>query len=1148
MRFPPPRRALSTSLALALLSFPLFAAQYSSTSPQELQRRLERDTNQLIDSHRSQRNASSRSRAPAGPSPWELEVTSRRNREAAARAEQARLDAEWRRDHPNETRQQYFARIDREEAAAAREERRQRQEAAAARRAMRERHAAELAQQEASDWARVRASRDGYAAESRPPGFSSPSESLAWFLRHNRETQNEWAANQAAAILIEGVGTPQDIPAALRLLDPTGPTAKKAGRRHPETRALFAYLQLTRPDAVKAAGFEADPARARDDLEAAAEKSDLGKWYLARFLNNSTSPADQKRALQLIAPGRAWANTFFAGSINVIPAARGPVDEYINAITRSIMEKQRAHLPTLIRELPMAEFETFNRLLPSLPEPLRTEAMTLYVEAIAERAVPLTPGQKFNYYAFDYLLDHAREARIGAVDGLAALHRFHLLGIDDLGPFQIAWSDDPDDARTLAALTRWASRDDVLGTRARLALEGLAIEAASPRRWKPPLLVEVALYQSAVRESGTDENPARPRALAAFARRDANAPKIAAVPALLASIKAGEQWQDARDQLALFAAGQPMFPSTFAVTDGSFDLTKAAALYDEAFKLGTPAALRRQKLFDALRLGDAFAPAMITAELQETSGASSALQQLRQLSADRRARDIAAKNPRALLIRAIEARLRQEHFEPLLAEAADAGSALAARLLTAHRIEKSMSREADRPPSWELSAPLIAELDASIAVWDTPAFSTEWEFASTVLSFDDTNQARGWFHPAGIWEADRLVRLADAELVRAVQPQVDAVLATLAAWPGIDHQDPRHTELLDQASQFRAAAEDLAPTDGLESLGLFLQAAISGDRSALEMLANHIRLGLGELPRSYELASALADAELKMIQADAEVGDSAAAEQMAKHFLRSGDVADHTTGLAWLRYAAELGELTAATALRDRALAAPADPAAARHWSVVIEAIENLEHLPSPPRRPPADLAPLAPVRAELEAILANAERNHAQASRLTDAQIAAFQSANDEARQRLKENPAAGLLALTKVAAAGSREAAFTAARILATGRHGVEPDHALARRLHALAVKQLQTDAEYGDAFAAYHVGLYALEIPAAPSDPAAGIRWLTYAAELGETAAAEFLAQLYTTGAPGVAPDAKQAAHWTAFARKTSDDNFKPRKPLR
>lgn len=1173
MRFPLLRPALVIAVT-CVLSAALFAQRYNSMSATELQRRLERDTNQLVNSLRSQRNSPSRSSGSnSAPDPWIEGMRAREARDRQNRAEQARLDAEWRRDHPNETRQQYFDRIDREAAAVAREERRQRDAAAYARRAQREREAAELARQETADWARVRASYNGYAAEVSPPIFSSPTESLIWFLRHHNETQNEWAANQAAMLLMEGIGAPQDIPRALRLLDPHGPAAKKAGQRHAETRALFAYLQLTQPDAVKAAGFEVNASAAREELETAADKTDLAKWYLARALNTSDSPADQKRALQLITQGAFWARVYFAGFVNMRPAARDPIFNYVSPISLSIVEKQRAHIPTLIRELPMSEFENFDDLLPYVSQPLRTEAMTLYVEAIAERAVPLTPAQNINFSAFDYILEKAGDAGIDAVDGLAALHRFHLLGIDELGVLQLSWGHEPDAARTLGALTRWASRDDVLGARARLALEGLAIEAASPRNWTPPLLDDVLRYQAAAREHArldrlafiAADSPkplsqlrseaeaaatnARQRALAASARRDAHAPGIDAVPAFLASIKASQQWSAERDQLALFASGKPIFPATFSITDASFDLPKAAALYDDAFTLGTPAALSRQKLFDALRLGDAFAPAAIATELQQISRASQPPVKLQQLSAARRARDVAAKKPRALLVRAIDARLRKEDFAPLLTEAADAGSVLAARLLTAHRIEKSMSHEADHPPSWELPDPLIAELDASLSVWETPAFSTEWQFVSNVLNFDDVSEARTWFYPAVTWEIDRQQRLADAELVRAVQPQIDAVLATLAAWPGIDHQDPRHTELLNEASRFRASAEDLAPTDGIGSLGLFLQAAASGDRSALGMLANHIRLGLGELPRSYELARALSDAELKMTQADAEVGDSAAAEQLAHHFLKNPAASNDnvSTGLTWLRYAAELGELTAATALRDRALAVPIDHAAARHWSVVIEAMDTQELLPTSPRRPPADLAPLAPVRAELETTLAAAEQNLTHAAP-TEAQRDAFNRLNDDAYQRLKENPAAGMLALAKAAAAGSREAAFTAAQTLITGRHGLEPDLALARRFHAVAVKQLQIDAEYGDAPAAYRAGLYALELPAAQPDPAAAIRWLTYAAELGEPVAAEFLAKLYADGAPGIAPDAKQSARWTAFAKKAERDNFKPRAPLR
>jgi hypothetical protein len=101
--------------------------------PRELQRRLERDTDQLINSLRNQRNAPSRSSSSSGSDAWIEAMRAREAREQSAREERNRLDAEWRRDHPNETRQQYFARIEREAAATAREERRKRDATAAAR-------------------------------------------------------------------------------------------------------------------------------------------------------------------------------------------------------------------------------------------------------------------------------------------------------------------------------------------------------------------------------------------------------------------------------------------------------------------------------------------------------------------------------------------------------------------------------------------------------------------------------------------------------------------------------------------------------------------------------------------------------------------------------------------------------------------------------------------------------------------------------------------------------------------------------------------------------------------------------------------------------------------------------------------------------
>ena len=51
--------------------------------------------------------------------------------------------------------------------------------------------------------------------------------------------------------------------------------------------------------------------------------------------------------------------------------------------------------------------DDFANMLPSLSEPLRTQAMTLYTEALVERIVPLTPNHEINYWAYDNILEKA---------------------------------------------------------------------------------------------------------------------------------------------------------------------------------------------------------------------------------------------------------------------------------------------------------------------------------------------------------------------------------------------------------------------------------------------------------------------------------------------------------------------------------------------------------------------------------------------------------------------------------------------------------------------------------------------------------------------------------------------------------------------
>lgn len=1165
MRPPLRLRAFISGLALILVVIPLLAQRYDSMSARELQRRLERDTDQLVNYVRNQRNSSG-ARAPSGPDPWVEQMRAReaqREADRVAREEQARLDREWRRNHPNETRQQYFARIEREAADAARETR---QAKAAARRSEEERKAAE----DAADWARVRASYDGYAAEVRPPGFETPAAALSWCLRHAATTQNEWAANQAAMLLIEGVGVPQNLIGAARLLDPHGPVAAKAGRRHPETQALHGFLQLTAPESVRAAGQPVDPAAARAALIEAASRSPAAKWYLARALNDSADPEDQKLALRTVTAGDRWARVWFAPMLNTLSPAREPLSAHVRERTLAVLEKQRGHLPTLMQELSLEEFEEFGDLLPGASPLLRIEAMTMYIETIARRIVPLTPSHPFNHVAFDSLLEQAEAAGIDGVDGLAALRRLHLLGIDEIGRFEPSWGHGRHEERALSALQRWGTREDRLGVRARRALQGLAFEAAASPTWKFPLLPEVARYQEAAREharlealawipkdspkplqqlrseAGATAAAARTDAIAAVARRDSTAPTVETIPRLLAAMQTSEQWRVERAQLDALAAGQPIDPVTFAIEDPSFDLRQAAVHFEAAGVLGVPREVRRRELFHAMRLGDAFAPAVLAHELQGTGAVS--LPRLHELSAARRARDVSARRSPALLVRAIEAGLPPEERDLLLAEAATAGSVVAARIRTAQRIARLMATEADRPPSWGLSVATMAELDASLADWATGNFSGEWDFLTEVLSPGHVGDVRMWLWPASLWAGDQAQRLEDERLIQAAKPQVEAVLETLAAWPGLNQQDPRHSDLLWEGAKLRSAAEDLAPTDGLEALKLFLQAAASGSRGALETFAEYVRLGVGGLPRSATLAAALQAVEIKMIQADAEVGDRVAAFHLAQHYLQGARPEDRAAGYQWLCYAAERGELAAAVALRDQEPALPVDNKATRRWTALAEAIESREYLSTPPRRLPADLASLTPLRAPLEKALAAAHQRLIAPRRVSDAERAALETEFADAESLVARDAKAGLLALAHASAAGSRAASFVLAQILAGGEYGLEPEPALAREYYALALKQLQHEAEYGDAYAAYRLGRYLLDLPLTTADSVNSVHWLSYAAERGETAAATSLAELYTGGAPGVAPDPDAAGRWRTFATATTRDDFKPRPPLR
>ena len=108
-------------VGLALVLSATIYAQYleNSSSARSHQRRLESDGVKLRDSIRSQRNTPSPRSSSVSTSDWLNQMQAANHARDASRqrdAEQRRAEADWRRDHPNETPAQYFGRIEKEAA------------------------------------------------------------------------------------------------------------------------------------------------------------------------------------------------------------------------------------------------------------------------------------------------------------------------------------------------------------------------------------------------------------------------------------------------------------------------------------------------------------------------------------------------------------------------------------------------------------------------------------------------------------------------------------------------------------------------------------------------------------------------------------------------------------------------------------------------------------------------------------------------------------------------------------------------------------------------------------------------------------------------------------------------------------------------
>ena len=1193
MRLSPARATLLATLTFALTASTVTFARYvrDSSSASEHLRNLRNDTEKLRDTLRSQRNTPIQRSSGGSTSDWlnQMQAAEAARTAERKRASEQRLsDAKWQRDHPNETRYQYYSRMESERAAA--DYAASVAGIAAARvakaRAVQAEYEAIAARMSKESWENYRAANHDFIPRSRAPAFSTPEEALAWYLDHDRKSPNPWAAGHAAILLIDGYGVTADPAAAARLLDPRTRREPAGAKPRPELAALFAYLRAVHPEVCVPLGFPADPAAARRDLEALAvlPHNDVARWYLARLLSESPDRADQKKALQFLPEGYAWMIEHPAGQLSTQAAGSFKVSNPVDATADAIFARAADELPKVLATWPLEKINAIAPLAYRLPEPQLNPALMLFADTAAERYLSSSPSPKFPYDQFEHLLLVAGSRGSSSAHAIALFQRLHLLTFAEEGSYTVSFRQLNDRARPIPALSRWAQRDDALGVRARLALAALAFEIQNPAAQQdtPVVLPEpfasvttaIERYRASVSHYAPSVTDIAAKAIAVktalqsvyatIARRDASAPPISAVASVLDSLALFQREQDQLIQLneepALFT---PPDPALFAVEAASFDLDRAAVYFDAAHTYEMIAASGGPKrfaklhaLFEATRLGDAFAPLALTQDPDFSYVLSTAARdKLLLLSAARRVRDEASRRPRALAARVLESSLNNIAPDPAFVTiAATSGNSLAARLEFEQRLKTSLHSESDSPPSEQVATALVAEFDATLTALDAqPTTSTEWQFLGHLqMGNVPLRPVEEWFPSVTRWTKDRDERLASAALVKALRPAFESLIVTLGQWPGLNHEDVRNEDWLDESDQIYFKAKDLIATDGVEALTLCLEAAGRGNRDALGLLAYHLRHGLGTLPRSPEFADLLLGAALKITQADAELGDSIAAYNLGLSLTTGDGIAkDFAAGREWLRYSAERGNADAANELRNHASSDdhPKDPAAERHWAAVMVMARAYEQLPVPPRRLDNDIIELTPLLPALEAALtaAHAKLPALKAKKLTEEEIGAAYDRYTTAAQEARRTPTTGIVPLAQIASTGNQGAAFATAQFLAGGLSGLRPDQALAGRFHALALTLQQTSAEFGDADDAYRLGLHHLEL-AEKRELATAIRWLTYAAELGNGEAVVCLRTLYTTGAPGLAPDPKAAASWTASGQPFSTENFKPRTPLR
>lgn len=958
----PTRSAILACLALSL-ALPFSASgvtQYgpNSNSAFNAQRRLEAYTNQIVDSCRSQRNSTGNSSSgSARPyiAPWKPPQTTSGDYKQERGKQRDKLisagDA-WRTMMAADAKRSPAERAQRN-AENARAAERQRLAASLQREADFAKAREALIQR---DWDAYRSRVGGYAPRTPVPDFSSAAASVDWLLKHHAQQPNEWAQVRAASLLTDGVRGPVDVPGVLALLAVERSPAGAA--LHPARRVLHCYLKAL-PTAAAGTVGEAEQGARRDLLEL-AKTDPLARWYGARLLSFSEKTEERREALRLLPDG------YWCILDHPAPGVYATSDSSFalrSTHVHDILQRCAGEWPQVLGELKSEELGRIAKVVSSYAGPEREVLWDHFGEAIARTLGTLPETDLFNYSDFGNFLVESGNANSSASCGLSALLRLQLLDIDDLSPVVTPWREHWRSPATIDALERWASTPGKLGARSRLALGLLAEEAAKERPRPHFPLPEVAVWHAARAE--VDRLGGGPGASEAIKRRDdARKTAAAAFKSRLDSAPDNETVKDLppllRDYHKDMLVSQRLesFADTasvpgLAVSDKTFDLDKADALYDRALVEEISLGQRRALLLEATLLGGAEAPGA----LSSLCDSDRLRDRLRKLAVERQARDAQAGRPRARVVAVLRAALSGTELDGPLQDALSQGSILARSLQLNRHIARHMSDRMDRPPSWRLPAERIAELDeAVLALGQSTELQREFNLHRSLTLRIRTMPAENLFKELTAWREDMERRDLNARMGELIKPAILGLTEELKQWPGIDLSLPEHADARQAAQDLRSFGEDALYRDAPLALKCMILATSKGDNTSLALLMDWLRAGVEDLPKMPQIAELLEPGFLRMMQANGELGDPVAAYTVgARKLDQAKDQAAFHEALKWLGYAAERGNMDAALQIQGLyesggEFLAP-DQKQADHWTKIGHAIADSTLVPCKPWR-----------------------------------------------------------------------------------------------------------------------------------------------------------------------------------------------------